>query len=68
MGGICDNVRREVYPEVEIDYDLGIRLGPGLIKTIPVAVTSMVMVGVDDAGPGFTVGAAYVKVIGWRSR
>lgn len=69
MGGIRNNVRRKIYPEVEIDDDIGVRLGMGVVGSkLIAAVTSVVMVGVDDAGPGFFVGAAYVKMVCWRSR
>ena len=70
MGEIRNNVWCEIYSEVEIDDDFGVGLGPGVVVSVPMAVvvTPMVMVGVDDAGLGFFVGAVYVEVVCWRSR
>jgi len=70
MGGIRDNVRRKVYPEVEVDDNLGIGLGSGLVVPMPMTavVAPVVMVGFDDAGSGFLVGATYVEMIRRRSR
>ena len=70
MGGIRDNVRCEIYPEVEIDDNLGVGLGPRLVVPVPMAavVAPVMMVGFDDAGSGFLVGATYVEVIRRRSR
>jgi len=68
MGGVFDNVRRKVYPEVEIDDDFscgggGFSLDLGVAMIIPA-----VMVGVEDAGSVFLVGADYVEMVRWRSR
>jgi len=64
MCGIRDDVWCEVYPEVEIDDDLDVCLGPGVVASTPMAVVVVPMVvGVDDAGSGFFVGSAYVEVV-----
>ena len=73
MRGIFDNVRRKIYPEVEIDDDLGGCLGLGLSGCLSlgvgvVAFILAVMVGVNDAGSGFFMGAGYVEMVCWRSR
>ena len=60
MGGIRDDVRCKVYPEVEVDDDLGVGLGLDAVASIPIAavVVPVVMVGIYDAGPSFLVGSA----------
>ena len=64
MGGIRNNVRREIYPKVEVDDNLGIGLGSGVIAYAPMAVIVIpVKVGVDDPGPGFFVSAVYMEVV-----
>ena len=69
MGGIRNNVGGEVYPEVEVDDDLGVGLSPGLADPVPTAVTPMmVVVGVDNTSTGFLMGAVYMKMKCWRSR
>lgn len=70
MGGIRNNVWCEIYSKVEIDDDLGIGLGPGVIASVPMAVvvTPVVIVGIDDTGSGFFVGAVYVEMVCWRGR
>jgi len=70
MGGICDNVRRKVYPEVEINDDLAVGLGVGVAVSVTMVTvpTLVVMVGVDDAGSGFLVSSVYVEVVRWRNR
>ena len=55
MGGIRDNVWGKVYPEVEVDDNLGVGLCPSVSAP-------MIVVGVDDTGSGFVVGAFYVEV------
>ena len=64
MCGIRDDVWREVYPEVEIDDDLGVCLGLGVVTSMPMAVVIVPMVvGVYEAGSGFFVGSAYVEMV-----
>ena len=64
MCRIRDDVRCEVYPEVEVDDDFGVCLGPGVVAATSVAVIVIpMMVGIDDAGSGFFVGSTYAEVI-----
>ena len=68
MCRIRDDVRCEVYPEVEVDDDFGVCLGPGVVASTPMAVVvAPMVVGVNDAGSGFFVGSAYVEMVCWRS-
>ena len=70
MGGIRNDVWCEIYSEVEIYDGLGVGLRPGVVVPMPmvVVVTPMVMVGGDDAGLSFFVGAADVEMVCWRGR
>ena len=69
MCRIHDNVRGEIYPEVEIGDNLGVGLGLNPATPIPMttSVIRVVVVGVNGAGAGFFVGSAYVEVVCRRS-
>ena len=65
MGGVFDNIRRKVYPKVEIDDDLSGDLSLGLDAVVPDLTA---MIGVNDAGSSFLVGAGYVEMVRRGSR